>query len=89
MLVCKHLRYSGRVQGVGFRQTVRSLAEGYAVAGYVRNLAQGDVELVAQGEENVVQDFLEEIGRRMARYIRQCVETNEPVGQYNEFDIRY
>jgi acylphosphatase len=41
--------YSGRVQGVGFRYTVKSLAAGFEVTGTVRNLADGRVELVAEG----------------------------------------
>ena len=48
MTVCKQVRYSGQVQGVGFRYTAQRLAEGYAVSGYVRNLPEGDVELVAE-----------------------------------------
>ena len=42
--------YSGRVQGVGFRYAVKSLAPGFEVAGTVRNLLDGRVELVAEGE---------------------------------------
>jgi acylphosphatase len=89
MLVCKHVRYSGRVQGVGFRQTAQTIASNYAVVGYVRNLAQGDVELVVQGEDVVVQAMLQELVRRMESNIRQCVERDEQVGQYSEFGIRY
>jgi acylphosphatase len=89
MLVCKQVRYSGRVQGVGFRQTARSIASGHPVVGYVRNLAQGDVELVVQGEPADVQTVLNEIARRMEHYIRNCVEQDEQVGQYSGFGIRY
>jgi len=46
MMVCKLVRYRGCVQGVGFRYTARRLAEGFPVAGYVRNLSSGEVELV-------------------------------------------
>ena len=42
------LIYSGRVQGVGFRYTVKQVAAGYDVAGTVRNLPDGRVELVAE-----------------------------------------
>ena len=41
--------YSGRVQGVGFRYTVRTVAAGFEITGTVRNLADGRVELVAEG----------------------------------------
>jgi acylphosphatase len=89
MLVCKKVRYSGRVQGVGFRQTALSIASDYAVVGYVRNLAQGDVEMVVQGEEQDVQAVLQAVAGRMERNIRQCVEHDEQPGPYNEFGIRF
>ena len=41
--------YSGRVQGVGFRYTVKTVATGFEIAGTVRNLADGRVALVAEG----------------------------------------
>lgn len=50
--------YEGRVQGVGFRYTARRVAAGFDVAGYVRNLPDGRVELVASGEQDEVDDFL-------------------------------
>jgi acylphosphatase len=53
--------YSGRVQGVGFRFTVRQLACGYDVTGTVRNLPDGRVELVAEGARPELKSFLEDI----------------------------
>lgn len=53
------VHYEGRVQGVGFRWTVKDLACGFEVAGTVKNLPDGRVELFAQGEE--ADDFLEAI----------------------------
>jgi acylphosphatase len=55
------VHYSGRVQGVGFRATVRNLARGYDVTGTVRNLPDGRVELIAEGEKAEVAAFLEGI----------------------------
>lgn len=52
------VHYSGRVQGVGFRATVRQIACGYDVTGSVRNLADGRVELIAEGTKAELQDFL-------------------------------
>ncbi|MEN9572221.1 MAG: hypothetical protein RL514_76 [Verrucomicrobiota bacterium] len=49
--------YSGRVQGVGFRYTVKQVAAGYAVTGTVRNLADGRVELVAEGARDELDAF--------------------------------
>jgi acylphosphatase len=49
--------YSGRVQGVGFRYTVRTLATGYEVAGSVRNLTDGRVELTVEGMKSELEAF--------------------------------
>jgi acylphosphatase len=89
MVVCRHLRYSGRVQGVGFRQTAKTTADKYSVEGFVRNLPEGDVELVVQGEAEVVQAFLQDLAERMQRNIRHSVENLESVAQYSGFEIRY
>lgn len=51
--------YEGRVQGVGFRYAVRRVAAGFDISGYVRNLPDGRVELVASGEQGEVDDFLQ------------------------------
>ena len=51
MNVCKRVLFQGHVQGVGFRYATHGLAQRFAVAGYVRNLADGRVELVAEGLE--------------------------------------
>jgi acylphosphatase len=88
-MVCKRVLYSGRVQGVGFRYTTQGLAAGYAVVGYVRNLAGGEVELVAEGEADVVAAFLAAVTERMADYITATtVQDAAPTGQHG-FQIRH
>lgn len=62
--------YSGRVQGVGFRWTCRSIAKHHAVVGTVRNLVDGTVELFADGESQAVADLLDEIASAMAHNIQ-------------------
>ena len=68
--------YTGNVQGVGFRYTVKQVAAGYEVVGWVRNLDDGSVELQASGEEAEVEAFLEGIARgQLARHIKQVQRT--------------
>ena len=57
----KHYLFSGRVQGVGFRYFARRLARELGLSGWVRNLANGDVEIEAQGEEERLEQFLLEV----------------------------
>jgi acylphosphatase len=49
--------YSGRVQGVGFRYTAKNVATGFGVTGIVRNLADGTVELIAEGLKDELEGF--------------------------------
>ena len=62
MTTAKRVLYSGRVQGVGFRYSTRQLAADFAVAGYVRNTADGRVELVAEGDPAEVERFGAQLG---------------------------
>ena len=52
-----HIFYSGRVQGVGFRYTVKALVSGYEVMGNIRNLSDGRVELVVEGTKEELEAF--------------------------------
>ena len=88
MTVCKRVIYSGNVQGVGFRYTARTLAEGFAVAGYVRNLPDGTVELVAEGEAAEVGRFLDALARRMDGYVEGHTIHEETPGGFTGFTIR-
>jgi acylphosphatase len=89
MTICKRVYYSGRVQGVGFRYTAQDLAQGFAVAGYVRNLPNGDVELVAEGESTEVEAFLRAVGDRMGHYIEATRAQDLPPSGWQGFHIRH
>ena len=56
-----HVFYSGRVQGVGFRYHTKRQATGFEVTGLVRNLADGRVELIAEGLEQELVEFRQAI----------------------------
>ena len=60
-MIGKQVFYEGRVQGVGFRYSVKQIAHGFDVRGWVRNLSDGRVELCAAGEVDEVDAFLKGI----------------------------
>ncbi len=83
--------YSGRVQGVGFRWSVKQIASGFEVSGWVRNLDDGRVELEVTGEEAEVTAFLDAIGcSHLATHIRQVekIEAEVPTNRVKGFEIR-
>jgi acylphosphatase len=87
--VGKHVRYGGQVQGVGFRYTAQSLAARYPVAGYVRNLPNGTVELVAEGEPGPVDEFLAAVARRMGECITDTTVRDQAPAGHAGFHIRH
>ena len=89
MNACKRVYYAGRVQGVGFRYTAQQLAERFPVAGYVRNLPSGQVELVAEGSVADVDAYLAAVARRMADYIANVTVEDETPSGYTGFAVRY
>lgn len=86
-----HVFYSGRVQGVGFRMTAEEVAHQLGVLGWVKNLRDGRVELVAEAEEASLRRFLEAIRTGpMKNFIRQVeVSWGEALGGFDDFEIRY
>jgi len=87
---CRTVLFSGDVQGVGFRYTTVRIARQYRVSGYVRNLRDGRVEVVAEGARAEVADFLADIERTMEGYIRdRQVMDSSTTGGYTGFSIRY
>jgi acylphosphatase len=83
--------YEGRVQGVGFRYSARRVAAGFDLAGYVRNLPDGRVELVASGEEEEVDGFLQAVREsELAGHIggEAAAEIVKPAG-LRGFEIRF
>jgi acylphosphatase len=78
--------FSGRVQGVGFRYTVQNIAQQYNVGGYVRNLPDGRVELVVEGDQGEI----DHVSRRMTGYIHDIhSNTQPPTGEFDHFYIRH
>jgi len=81
--------FRGHVQGVGFRYTTHSIARGYAVTGFVCNLPDGRVQLVAEGESSELQRFLNEVSDRMGGFIRDTkTGSGAATGAFTSFEIR-
>ncbi|MCX7927990.1 MAG: acylphosphatase [Candidatus Omnitrophica bacterium] len=82
--------YRGRVQGVGFRYTVRSIARSLKVAGWVKNLADGSVQLMAQADKQTLENFLNQIKEEFSGYIRDVDLTwNKPTQKWDSFEITF
>ena len=84
-----HVLYSGRVQGVGFRYTAKTVATGFEVTGIVRNLADGRVELIAEGLKDELEGFQQAIresglGSLIAR---EDAAWEEAKNEYRGFEI--
>ena len=68
----KNVIFSGTVQGIGFRFTVSRIATRYDLAGYVKNLPDGSVEMLVQGENSEIECLVEDVKDSFKGYIRGC-----------------
>ncbi len=89
-MIRRRVFYRGNVQGVGFRFTADRVARGYSVDGFVRNMSNGQVELVIEGDGMELDAFMEDLEEQMKGKIRgidvqEEVSKRECVG----FEIRY
>lgn len=81
--------FEGRVQGVGFRYTVRQIAQGFEVCGWVKNLADGRVELRVEGSPKEVEEFVQAVETEMEGYIQRTEKkTMEQKEGFRGFEIR-
>jgi acylphosphatase len=86
-----HIFYSGKVQGVGFRMTAEDTAQGLGIVGWVKNLRDGRVELMVEGEEATLRRFLQAIrSGAMKNFIQQeDISWGNASDTFDEFEIRY
>ena len=86
-----HAIISGRVQGVFFRSTASDMAKELGLGGWVRNLEDGGVEAVFEGDESKVREMLEwcKKGPRFAEVSRVDVEFGRAGGEFKNFEIRH
>lgn len=82
--------YSGHVQGVGFRQTTLQISRNRTVTGWVRNLPDGRVELVAEGTEPELDRFLADIDSELGSLIRGVqVDQSPGTGEFGDFQVTH
>jgi acylphosphatase len=82
------VHYAGRVQGVGFRDAAAEIARGYLVAGWVKNLPDGRVQLLVEGPAAEVRRFLDAIRARWGKSItKEHAEEREPTGSHRGFTV--
>lgn len=90
MQVAAHIVVRGVVQGVGFRYFAFRVAARLGVCGWVRNLHNGDVEILAEGERSLLEELIKDvkIGPRSAHVKDLTIEWQNYTGTYSSFEIR-
>ena len=88
-MLSRQIHVEGLVQGVGFRYFVQQHARQLGLAGWVRNLPNGDVEIMAEGTRKFVESLIGYVrrGPRSAVVSNTDVIWTEPGGQFENFDI--
>jgi len=86
-----HILYKGRVQGVGFRYTAEMIAIKIGIKGWVKNLPNGDVEIVAEGPRDGLDDMIEQIGKSVVGpFIRKTIQEWLPYqGEFQDFRVEF
>lgn len=89
-MIAKHIIFIGRVQGVGFRFTAHRIAKRCQLTGFVRNLTDGTVEMLAQGQPEDVDDCIRDIEESFPGYLRETKIEKVPLDtRYRNFRITF
>jgi len=83
--------YTGYVQGVGFRWYCQKIAKKLGLVGWVKNLSDGNVEILVEGEDSTIKDFLSQLkSGYLGRNISNIEIFEEKYsGEFNDFDIKF
>jgi acylphosphatase len=85
-----HAYYFGSVQGVGFRYTAERVATSLHLTGWVKNLRGGRVEIVCEGRDPSLKEFLRKIESVFNTYISDKeIEWSDATGEFDYFDIKF
>ena len=88
MITQSHIFYSGTVQGVGFRYTVERFATSLKLAGWVKNLSDGRVEILVEGPKEDIEKLIQQVDAHFEGYIKDKeISFNLVQGQFEDFSI--
>ena len=85
----KHIIFKGRVQGVGFRFTALNVANRSGITGYIKNLPNGTVEMVAQGNAEDIDYTIERLRDSFSQPIQTEIRKVSSDKFYEEFKITF
>ncbi len=89
-MIAKSIIFTGRVQGVGFRFTARRAANRRQLTGFVRNVPNGTVEMLAQGRPEDIDDCIQDLKEYFAGYLKETrIEEIPPDPRYTDFKITF
>lgn len=85
-----HLKFEGHVQGVFFRASTQRIARTLGLMGWVRNLDNGSVEAVVEGEEPVIRELVERLKKEVpnAQVTKVREKWSDATGEFRNFEIR-
>jgi len=89
MIIRVHIFISGRVQGVAFRYFTQGVANSLGITGWVKNLDDGRVEIIAEGSSDKIEEFIKLVkkGPSNAVVSRFQVGSEKPSGEFKSFDV--
>ncbi len=89
-MTARHVIFIGRVQGVGFRYTALRTAQRHQLTGFVRNLPDGTVEMLAQGPARDIDDCIKDINEYFGDYVRETrIQEIPPDPKHKDFRITF
>ncbi len=89
-MIAKSIIFTGRVQGVGFRFTARRAANRRQLTGFVRNVPNGSVEMLAQGRSEDIDDCIQDLKEYFSGYLKETrIEEIPPDPKHTDFKITF
>jgi acylphosphatase len=84
-----HIHFTGTVQGVGFRYTTVNTANRLGLVGWVKNMSDGSVEAVVEGDEETIKNLIDSLNRKFDGYISDIeIKWSAATNEFALFDVR-